>query len=66
MRLRVELIWDARQLASLEAEELGEQVTDGPKMIFGKRIKIKSRRFGLQSYKTIIISKLGFYFEEDT
>ena len=40
--LGVELSWDARQSASLEAKELEEQVTDGPKMILAKGIKIKS------------------------
>ena len=28
--LGLELTWDVRQYVSLEAKELGEQVTDGP------------------------------------
>ena len=33
-RLEVELTWDVRQYVSLEAKELREQVTDGPRIYF--------------------------------
>ena len=49
------------QFASLEAKVLEEQLTDGPKMIFSKWKKIKSRRYDHLSYHTIIINKLDFY-----
>ena len=39
----VELVWNTRKCVSLEAKELGEQVTNGFEMNFGKWINIKSR-----------------------
>ena len=59
-------MWDVRQSASLEAKELKVQVIDGPEMIFGKWITIKSRGFRLLSYQTRIRNKSGFNSEEDT
>ena len=64
--LGVGLTWDASQFVSLETKELGEQATNGPQMIFGKWINIKSRGSGLISYQTIITNELGFYSEDDT
>ena len=33
-RLEVEQLWDAREFASLEAKEFGEQVIDKPRIYF--------------------------------
>ena len=55
-----------RKPASLEAKELGQRVIDGPEMIFGKQIKIKSRGSRLLSYQTRIRNKSGFYSKDGT
>ena len=34
--LGLELMWDTRQFASLEAKELKEQVTDGPEIYLAR------------------------------
>ena len=51
---------------TLGAKVLKELGTNETEMIFGKRIKIKSRVSGLLSYQTRIRNKLGFNFEGDT
>ena len=50
---------------TLGAKVLGEEGTNGPRIIFSKWIKIKSRRFDHLSYQTRIRSKPGFYSKED-
>ena len=36
-KLEVEQPWEAREFASLEAKELGEQVTDGPRIYLASK-----------------------------
>ena len=50
-RLEKEQIWDTLESISIEAKELGEQVTDGPSNYLASGKRSNHRRFGRLSYE---------------